>query len=103
MRHIVAQVQQIGVGVGQIGLLTLRLVAKRAFDLLGGGHHDRPVRENARSARDDAGRNLAEELSRRRKADGPTARAGSACDSAGNVLAHEPRMPREPSGRVCDL
>jgi hypothetical protein len=58
------------------------------------------IRKDAWSARDHADRNLAEELSRRRKADGPTARAGSACDGAGSVLAHEPRLKSEPRGSV---
>jgi len=57
-------------------------------------------RKDAWSARDHADRNLAEELSRRRKADGPTARAGSACDGARNVLAHEPRLKSEARGSV---
>jgi hypothetical protein len=72
----------------------------RGRHLLGGHHHHRSIRNDARSAGDHADRNLAEELSRRRKADGPTARAGSACDGSGNVLAHEPRLAREPLGRV---
>jgi hypothetical protein len=63
-------------------------------------HHDRSIRKDAWSARDHAGRNLAEELSRRRKADGPAARAGWARDCAGNVLAHDRRLSSEPRGRV---
>jgi len=56
-----------------------------------GGRYDRrSIRKDAWRARDHADRNLAEELSRRRKADGPTAGAGSACDASNNVLAHGP-------------
>jgi hypothetical protein len=68
--------------------------------LLRSRYHGRSVRKDAWKAGDHAGRNLAEELSRRRKADRPTARAGSGIDDAGNVLAHEPRLMQEPLGRV---
>ena len=84
----------------RLALLAFRQGAQRAFHLLRGCYHDRSIRKDARSARDHADRNLAEELSRRRKADGPTARAGSACDGAGSVLAHDPRLGRAPRGGV---
>ena len=56
--------------------------------------------KDARSARDHADRDLAEELSRVQKADRPAARAGSARDRHNGVLAHEPRLKSESRDRL---